>query len=115
MLSISCLEFMSSRSSPGTMRFRGSWYAGTVVRREAKNTNRYVVEYDQLYADESGEKLLQETLDWVQLCPPPPPPEKKVQFKFEDEVEAFYSDGWWEGAIIAEALRREIRGVPQRL
>ncbi|CAI0467810.1 unnamed protein product [Linum tenue] len=101
MLSISCSEFMISRSSPGTMRFRGSWYAGTVVRREAKNTNRYVVEYDQLYADESGEKLLQETLDWVQLRPPPPP-EKKVQFKFEDEVEAFYSDGWWEGAIIAE-------------
>ncbi|CAI0463143.1 unnamed protein product [Linum tenue] len=28
--------------------------------------------------------------------------EKKVQFKFEEEVEAFYSDGWWEGAIIAE-------------
>ncbi|CAI0444742.1 unnamed protein product [Linum tenue] len=87
---------------PRDVGFRGSWYAGTVVRREAKNTNRYVVEYDQLYADESGEKLLQETLDWVQLRPPPPPPEKKVQFKFEDEVEAFYSDGWWEGAIIAE-------------
>ncbi|CAI0448443.1 unnamed protein product [Linum tenue] len=89
--------------SPHDPGFRGSWYAGTIVRREAKNTNRYVVEYDQLYEDESGEKLLQETLDWIQLRPPPPPPEKKkVQFKFGDEVEAFYSDGWWEGALTAE-------------
>ncbi|CAI0464830.1 unnamed protein product, partial [Linum tenue] len=60
-----------------------------------EDPNRYVVEYDQLYEDESGEKLLQETLDWIQLRPPPPPPEKKkVQFKFGDEVEAFHSDGW---------------------
>ncbi|CAI0382867.1 unnamed protein product [Linum tenue] len=91
---------MASSHDPG---FRGSWFAGTVVRREAKNTNRYVVEYDQLYEDESGEKLLQETLNWIQLRPPPPPPEKKkVQLKFGDEVEAFHSDGWWEGAITAE-------------
>ncbi|CAI0390642.1 unnamed protein product, partial [Linum tenue] len=92
-----------SSDDPG---FRGSWFAGTVIRREAKNPNRYVVEYDQLYEDESGEKLLQETLDWIQLRPPPPPPEKKkkkkVQFKFGDEVEAFHSDSWWEGAITAE-------------
>ncbi|CAI0462344.1 unnamed protein product, partial [Linum tenue] len=80
----------------------GSAAPGTPAPSSA-DTNRYVVEYDQLYADESGEKLLQETLDSIQLRPPPPPPEKKkVQFKFEDEVEAFYSDGWWEGAIIAE-------------
>ncbi|CAI0476576.1 unnamed protein product [Linum tenue] len=89
-----------SSNDPG---FRGSWFAGTVIRREANNPNRYVVEYDQLYEDESGEKLLQETLDWIQLRPPPPPPEKKkVQFKFGDEVEAFHSDDWWEGAITAE-------------
>ncbi|CAI0551911.1 unnamed protein product [Linum tenue] len=89
-----------SSDDPG---FRGSWFVGTVIRREAKNPNRYVVEYDQLYEDESGEKLLQETLDWIQLRPPPPPSEKKkVQFKFGDEVEAFHSDGWWEGAITAE-------------
>ncbi|CAI0379333.1 unnamed protein product [Linum tenue] len=90
-----------SSDDPG---FRGSWFVGTVIRREAKNPNRYVVEYDQLYEDESGEKLLQETLDSIQLRPPPPPPEKKkkVQFKFGDEVEAFHSDGWWEGAITAE-------------
>ncbi|CAI0392012.1 unnamed protein product [Linum tenue] len=89
-----------SSDDPG---FRGSRFAGTVIRREAKNPNRYVVEYDQLYEDESGEKLLQETLDWIQLRPPPPPPEKKkVQFKFGDEVEAFHNDGWWEGAITAE-------------
>ncbi|CAI0402356.1 unnamed protein product [Linum tenue] len=83
--------------------FRGSWFAGTVIRREAKNPNRYIVEYDQLYEDEFGEKLLQETLDWIQLRPPPPPEKKKkVQFKFGDKVEAFHSDGWWEGAITAE-------------
>ncbi|CAI0402554.1 unnamed protein product [Linum tenue] len=52
--------FEAISDDPG---FRGSWFAGTVIRREAKNPNRYVVEYDQLYEDESGEKLLQETLD----------------------------------------------------
>ncbi|CAI0459582.1 unnamed protein product [Linum tenue] len=88
-----------SSDEPG---FRGSWFAGTVIRREAKNPNRYVVEYDKLYEDESGEKLLQETVDWVELRPPPPAEKKKVQLKFGDEVEAFHSDGWWEGAITAE-------------
>ncbi|CAI0382103.1 unnamed protein product [Linum tenue] len=88
-----------SSDEPG---FRGSWFAGTVIRREVKNPNRYVVQYDKLYEDESGEKLLQETVDWVELRPPPPPEKKKVQLKFGDEVEAFHSDGWWEGAITAE-------------
>ncbi|KAK4406772.1 protein AGENET DOMAIN (AGD)-CONTAINING P1 [Sesamum angolense] len=55
--------------------FRGSWYAGTVVRPPG-NVKR-------------GSAKLR----------PPPPREKRRSFKFSEEVDAYYSDGWWEGII----------------
>ncbi|KAJ9535334.1 hypothetical protein OSB04_un001555 [Centaurea solstitialis] len=78
--------------------FRGAWYAGTVVK--SKNNKRsMVVEYKTLMADESGTKPLRETLDVVQLRPLPPREKRQVDFKFSDEVDAYYNDGWWEGVI----------------
>ncbi|XP_071705462.1 protein AGENET DOMAIN (AGD)-CONTAINING P1 [Rutidosis leptorrhynchoides] len=82
--------------------FRGAWYAGTVIK--PKNTNKnnkhlIIVEYKTLMADESGTKPLRETLDVVQLRPVPPREKRDREFKFSEEVDAYYSDGWWEGVV----------------
>lgn len=59
------------------------------------------MEYKTLMADEKGTKPLRETLDIVQLRPVPPR-EIDWKFNFGDEVDAYYNDGWWEGAITQE-------------
>lgn len=58
-----------------------------------------VVEYKTLMADESGTKPLRETLDVVQLRPLPPREKRDRDFKFSEEVDAYYNDGWWEGVV----------------
>ncbi|KAL2536917.1 agenet domain-containing protein [Forsythia ovata] len=101
--------------------FRGSWFEGTVIRpppetttplssrskrnsvrnkynNNKKNTVRVLVEYKNLMEDEAGTKKLREELDLVQLRPPPPR-EKLQSFKFNEEVDAYYNDGWWEGVV----------------
>ncbi|XP_061361441.1 protein AGENET DOMAIN (AGD)-CONTAINING P1 [Gastrolobium bilobum] len=76
--------------------FRGSWFSGTVVRRIA--SDKFMVEYDNLMADEQSSKRLKEVISLHQLRPLPPA-ESHPEFKFGDEVDAFHNDGWWEGHI----------------
>lgn len=81
--------------------FRGAWYSGTVIRQDKK---KVLVEYETLMADEAGRKRLREALDWVQLRPPPPPePRRRRSFRFSEEVDAYFNDGWWEG-VVTEVL-----------
>ncbi|XP_057778831.1 protein AGENET DOMAIN (AGD)-CONTAINING P1 [Salvia miltiorrhiza] len=78
--------------------FRGSWFAGTVIRAPKNESSKVLVQYKTLTADEAGKQPLREPLDVVQLRPPPPRENRPV-FKFSDEVDAYYNDGWWEGVI----------------
>ncbi|KAH7521055.1 hypothetical protein ACOSP7_008788 [Xanthoceras sorbifolium] len=79
--------------------FRGSWYTGKIVRRaSSKDPTKFLVEYAHLFADEEGTVPLREILDVCQLRPVAPK-EKVREFKFGEEVDAFYNDGWWEGTI----------------
>lgn len=81
--------------------FRGAWYAGTVIKpKNIKNNKQMIlVEYKTLMADESGNKPLRETLDVIQLRPLPPREKRDRDFKFSEEVDAYYNDGWWEGVV----------------
>ncbi|RDX75289.1 DUF724 domain-containing protein 2, partial [Mucuna pruriens] len=79
--------------------FRGSWFSGTIIRRLA--SERFLVEYDNLMADEESSKHLREVLGLRHLRPLPPV-ETGREFKFGDEVDAYHNDGWWEGHITEE-------------
>lgn len=89
--------------SSNDVGFRGSWYVGTVVRPPQNDKRKEVlVEYKTLMKSESSTKRLREEVELVQLRPVPPP-EKHLKFKFSEEVDAWYNDGWWEG-IVTELL-----------
>uniref|UniRef100_A0A7N0TEF5 Agenet domain-containing protein n=1 Tax=Kalanchoe fedtschenkoi TaxID=63787 RepID=A0A7N0TEF5_KALFE len=93
--------------------FRGSWYAATVVTPPpsatgttrtrkvsgADRSEKVTIEYRDLMEDGRSKKRLRETIDVVQIRPIPPR-EAKVDFKFNDLVDALFNDGWWEGVIV---------------
>ncbi|KAI5398679.1 protein AGENET DOMAIN (AGD)-CONTAINING P1 [Lathyrus oleraceus] len=94
----------SSIFKPGTLveissdddGFRGSWFTGKIVRRLVGD--KFMVEYDNLMADEDDTKRLKEPIRLRQLRPIPPK-EITRDFKFGDEVDAYHNDGWWEGHV----------------
>lgn len=77
---------------------RGSWYTATVIRPVTKKTKKIYVEYDTLMSEEDESKPLRESVDAI-LVRPLPPREESRGFKLMEEVDAFYSDGWWEGVV----------------
>lgn len=87
--------------------FRGSWFSATVLRHASKRTNkkpRILVQFHTLNAaDANGNataKPLRETVDLV-LARPIPPRESERHFHVGEDVDAFHSDGWWEGVVMS--------------
>ncbi|KAI5398701.1 hypothetical protein KIW84_064179 [Lathyrus oleraceus] len=95
------VEFMLK---PGTLvevcsdedGLKGVWFSATLV--EPKAGWRFVVEYDSLL-DDNYSDLLREEISLLQIRPRPPKTDDVDQFKFLDEVDAYYRDGWWVGVV----------------
>ncbi|KAL5068848.1 hypothetical protein RYX36_019735 [Vicia faba] len=75
--------------------FKGAWFSATLV--EPKAGLKFVVEYESLLDDDS--KLLREEVSILQIRPRPPKTHEVDQFKFLDEVDTYYNDGWWVGVV----------------
>ncbi|CAK8572551.1 unnamed protein product [Lathyrus sativus] len=75
---------------------KGVWFSATLV--EAKAGWKFVVEYESLLDDDYS-KLLREEISLFQIRPRPPKTDDVEQFKFFDEVDAYYRDGWWVGVV----------------
>ncbi|KAL8527171.1 hypothetical protein ACS0TY_005157 [Phlomoides rotata] len=87
--------------------FRGSWFSATVLRHVSKRTNkkpRLLVQFHTLTAGDDNCKgnaqPLRETVDLV-LVRPIPPRESQRRFNVGEDVDAFHSDGWWEGVVMS--------------
>ncbi|KAK9673370.1 hypothetical protein RND81_12G163400 [Saponaria officinalis] len=77
--------------------FRGAWFSATVINPPSKNSQKLMVEYDALL-NNSGSKPLKEKVELVQIRPVPPREMERV-YKLDEDVDAFYNDGWWEGVV----------------
>lgn len=72
--------------------FNESWFTATVLRNVDSDT--YLVQFDDLLADEQSQKPLIDTFNVSQLRPPPPPtPENHHDFLYET-VEVLHVGGW---------------------
>ena len=77
---------------------RGSWYTATVLRPVTKKSKKIYVEFHTLMSEEDESKLLRESVDAI-LVRPYAPREVVRTFKLMEDVDAFHSDGWWEGVV----------------
>ncbi|XP_058779007.1 protein AGENET DOMAIN (AGD)-CONTAINING P1-like [Vicia villosa] len=92
------------RFKPGTLvevcsdedGLKGVWFCATLV--EPKPGCKFVVEYESLIEDDYL-KPLREEVSLYQIRPRPPKTDDVDQFKFFDEVDAYYKDGWWVGIV----------------
>lgn len=76
--------------------FQGAWFAATIV--DAIGQEIYLIEYQSLRTEDDT-NFLREEVDIQHLRPPPPEIVMACDFKLNEEVDALYNDGWWEGVI----------------
>ncbi|RWR95251.1 DUF724 domain-containing protein 6 isoform X4 [Cinnamomum micranthum f. kanehirae] len=76
--------------------FVGAWFAAKIVR--AIDKNMFTVEYQNLRTDDESQ-LLRETVYSQNIRPAPPDILESKSFRFLEEVDAWYNDGWWVGVI----------------
>ncbi|GKV18880.1 hypothetical protein SLEP1_g29205 [Rubroshorea leprosula] len=76
--------------------FQGSWFAATIVK--ATRDDKFLVEYQSLRT-ENDSGFLKEEVDTQYMRPMPPALTVVDGFTQNEEVDALYNDGWWEGVI----------------
>ncbi|XP_042405237.1 protein AGENET DOMAIN (AGD)-CONTAINING P1-like [Zingiber officinale] len=76
--------------------FSGAWFAATVLKLIGKD--KFLIQYRNLKTEDETE-LLTETVDLPHIRPTPPEFPAIDRFRFLEEVDAFYNDGWWVGVI----------------
>ncbi|XP_062119899.1 protein AGENET DOMAIN (AGD)-CONTAINING P1-like isoform X2 [Humulus lupulus] len=82
--------------------FEGSWYTASIVK--SVDNEKYCVQYKTIRT-ETGEKFLCEEVDRRNIRPYPPEIIRVDSFGLNEEVDAYYNDGWWEG-VICKVLSR---------
>ncbi|PRQ60646.1 putative Agenet-like domain-containing protein [Rosa chinensis] len=76
--------------------FQGSWFAASVVQVVGKD--RFLIQYKSLKTDD-GKEFLTEEIDAQHIRPCPPETVMVDCYSMNEEVEAYWNDGWWEGKI----------------
>ena len=88
--------------------FQGVWFPAIVLGK--KEAGKYLIDCPQLVnCDETG--LFEEEVDGLRLRPRPPDGEVPGRLKYNEKVDAFLNDGWWEGKItqtLEEADRYQV-------
>ncbi|KAF3976616.1 hypothetical protein ACB098_12G102300 [Castanea mollissima] len=76
--------------------FEGAWFSAKVIN--AIEQDKYLVEYKSLRT-EDNKQFLREEVDIKHMRPRPPDAVVVDSFNLNEEVDAYYNDGWWEGVI----------------
>ncbi|CAF1924389.1 protein AGENET DOMAIN (AGD)-CONTAINING P1-like [Brassica napus] len=76
--------------------FEDSWFLAKLI--EYRGTDKCLVEYDKLKA-EDGKEPLREEVNEFQIRPQPPEMVMVNPFEKLDKVNALYNDGWWIGVV----------------
>ncbi|KFK41896.1 hypothetical protein AALP_AA2G186200 [Arabis alpina] len=77
--------------------YEGAWYSAKIVRYLGEN--RYIVEYQTLKTDDEKE-LLKEVARGSDIRPVPPTLIQRVsRYELDEDVDAWFNDGWWSGRV----------------
>ncbi|KAK2974263.1 hypothetical protein RJ640_016749 [Escallonia rubra] len=91
--------------------FRDAWYVATVLqppstrnyikrrRRSSDNSDKFLVQYETLLADEGSKEPLREYVGRSFVRPLPMHDDSEYAFERYDVVEAAHRDGWWTGVV----------------
>lgn len=76
--------------------FQGAWFDATIVK--ALGQDKYLIQYKSLRTEDDADFLTEE-VDIQHIRPTPPEVVVVYNYNLNEEVDAFYNDGWWEGVI----------------
>lgn len=76
--------------------FQGAWFAASVVQVVGKD--KFLVQYKSIETDD-GKEFLTEEVDAQHIRPCPPEAVMVDCYGLNEEIDAFWNDGWWEGVI----------------
>ncbi|KFK38113.1 hypothetical protein AALP_AA3G071200 [Arabis alpina] len=89
--------------------YEGAWYSAKIVRYLGEN--RYIVEYQTLKTDDEKE-LLKEVARGSDIRPIPPTLIQRVsRYEVNEDVDAWFNDGWWSGRVYQKSNNYTRYGV----